>query len=107
MNKVILVGRLVKDPELRYTKNGKATTDFTIAVNREYKNENGEYETDFINVTAWGKISEATAEYCKKGDMIGLQGCLRHESYETEEGKKYKDYVLADKITFLSTKKEG
>lgn len=106
MNRVVLVGRICKDIELRYTKNGKATVDFTIAVNRDYKNVEGQYETDFINVTAYGYIAENTASFCRKGDMIGIEGSLRHEVYETENGKRSKDYILAEKVMFLSSKKE-
>lgn len=102
MNKVVLVGRIVKDIELKYSKNGKANIDFTIAVNRDYKNTEGQYETDFINVTAWGPIAENTASFCKKADVVGVSGSLRKDSYETEDGKRYKDYVLAEKIEFIS-----
>lgn len=80
--------------------------EFTLAVTRDRKNQEGEYETDFINIQVWGKTAELTAEYCKKGDMIGIQGEFRHEVYETEQGKRSKDYVLAEKVSFLSTKKE-
>ena len=102
MNKVVLVGRIVKDIELKYSKNGKANIDFTIAVNRDYKNAEGIYETDFINVVAWETTAQNMASFCKKGDMIGIEGSLRKDSYETEDGKRYKDYVLATKIEFIS-----
>ena len=106
MNKAVLVGRICKDIELRYTKNGKATTDFIIAVNRNYKNINGEYETDFINITVYGPTAENIASFCRKGDMIGIEGGLRHDVYETENGKRSKDYILAEKVMFLSPKGE-
>lgn len=100
-NTVILVGRLVKDIELRFTQNNKAVTDFTLAVNRDKDN------TDFIRVQSWGKSAEAMANYTQKGDMIGVRGSLRHEIYEDKEGNKRKnDYVLAQNIMFLNTKKE-
>lgn len=100
-NTVILVGRLVKDIELRFTQNNKAVTDFTLAVNRDKDN------TDFIRIQSWGKSAEALANYTKKGDMIGIRGALRHETYEDKDGnKRYSDYVLAQNIMFLNTKKE-
>ncbi len=100
-NTVILVGRLVKDIELRFTQNNKAVTDFTLAVTRDKDN------TDFIRVQSWGKSAEALANYTKKGDMIGIRGALRHETYEDKDGnKRYSDYVLAQNIMFLNTKKE-
>ena len=100
-NTVVLVGRLVKNIELRFTQNGKAVTDFNLAVARDKDN------TDFIRVQSWGKSAEALANYTKKGDMIGVRGALRHETYEDKDGnKRYSDYVLAQNITFLSTKKE-
>ena len=100
-NIVILVGRLVKDIELRFTQNGKAVADFTLAVTRDKDN------TDFIRIQSWGKSAEALASYTKKGDMIGVRGALRHDTYEDKDGnKRYSDYVLAQNITFLSTRKE-
>ena len=100
-NTVVLVGRLVKNIELRFTQNGKAVTDFTLAVARDKDN------TDFIRVQSWGKSAEAMANYTQKGDMIGVRGSLRHEIYEDKEGNKRKnDYVLAQNIMFLNTKKE-
>ena len=100
-NTVVLVGRLVKDIELRFTQNGKAVTDFSLAVNRDKDN------ADFIRIQLWGKSAEALASYTKKGDMIGIRGALRHETYEDKDGnKRYSDYVLAQNIMFLNTKKE-
>lgn len=100
-NTVILVGRLVKDIELRFTQNGKAVADFTLAVTRDKDN------TDFIRIQSWGKSAEALVSYTKKGDMIGVRGALRHDTYEDKDGnKRYSDYVLAQNIMFLNTKKE-
>lgn len=100
-NTVVLVGRLVKDIELRFTQNGKAVADFTLAVTRDKDN------TDFIRIQSWGKSAEALTSYTKKGDMIGVRGALRHDTYEDKDGnKRYSDYVLAQNITFLSTRKE-
>lgn len=107
MNKAIIIGRITKDIELKYTKNERQHIEFTVAVSRDYKNAEGEYETDFITVDAWGFIAENTASYCKKGDLIGVSGSLRHDTYESEDGtKQSKDYILAEKITFLSAKKD-
>ena len=100
-NTVILVGRLTKNPEIRYTTTNKAVCEFTLAVTRDKDN------TDFIRVQTWNKTAEAINKYCKKGDMIGVGGSWKHETYEDKDGnKRSKDYVLANNITFLSTKKE-
>lgn len=101
-NTVILVGRLTKSPELRYTTTNKAVCEFTLAVDRQ-----GRDGADFIRVQSWNKIAEAINKYCQQGDMIGVGGSWKHETYEDKDGnKRSKDYVLANNITFLSTKKE-
>lgn len=100
-NTVILVGRLTKDTELRYTTTNKAVCEFTLAVARDKDN------TDFIRVQTWNKTAEAINKYCEKGDMIGVKGSWKHDNFEDKDGnKRIKDYVLATNITFLSTKKE-
>ena len=99
MNKVILIGRLARDPEMRTTPSGVATTSFTIAVQRSYKNAEGVYETDFIKCTLWNGIAENTAEYCKKGDVVGVKGRLQCLS-----GNELQ--VVAEKVSFLSSRKE-
>ena len=76
-NTVILVGRLVRDPELQLTDTGKKRSYITLAVSRGYKNQNGEYETDFLDCTLWTGIAENTAEYCKSGDVVGVKGKLQ------------------------------
>ena len=96
LNNLVLVGRLVSDPEINETEKGKVT-DITLAVPRSYKNEEGEYETDFIPVRLWNSIGETTAEYCKKGDLIGVKGRLARLSGEDLK-------VVAEKVTFLSSK---
>lgn len=106
MNKIIITGRLTKDVELRYTKTNKKVCEFSVAVTRDYKNEKGEYEVDFINVQAWGYNAEYIASYCKKGDKLGIDGSLRHEVYETDKGKRNKDYILAEKVEFMIQKKD-
>ncbi len=105
LNQTVIVGRMVKEPELTETESGKKVTNMTLAVPRSYKNENGEYETDFIDCTLWGNIAENTCEYCKKGDLIGVKGRIQTDTYEVD-GKTTKSMqVVADKVTFLSTGK--
>lgn len=107
MNQAILVGRLTKDLEVKTLDDGKKVTSITIAVPRNFKNAEGEYETDFIECILWNSIAENTAEYCKKGDIIGVKGRLQSSGYEKEDGTKiYKTEVIAEKVTFLSSKKE-
>lgn len=107
INKVILVGRLTKDPELKYLEDGKAVTSITLAVNRNFKNQKGEYETDFINCTLWQKNAENTANYCKKGTVLGVTGRIQTRSYDNQEGTRiYVTEVVAEGIKFLSSKKE-
>jgi len=106
LNQVILVGRLVKTPDLFLADSGKKGTVITLAVNRAFKNLNGEYDTDFLDCTLWTGIAENTAEYCKKGDVIGIRGRLQSRIVEKEDGTKYKKVeIIADKVTFLSTGK--
>lgn len=106
MNTYVGVGRLIKDIELKNV-NDKSVATFTIAITRPYKNADGEYETDFINCECWGNIANTTKEYCRKGDVVGIKGSLRCDSYTDKDGnKKYRTYVSAEKITFLSSKKD-
>ena len=105
LNQVTLVGRLTSDLEIKEVGENKVA-NFSIAVPRSYKNAEGEYETDFINCSVWGNIATNTAEYCKKGDIIGIVGRLHTESYEDKEGnKKHATKVNVEKVTFLSSKK--
>ena len=105
LNQVVMVGRLVKDPELKETENGKKVTRITLAVPRSYKNSDGEYDTDFVDCTLWTGVAESTTEYCKKGDLLGVKGRLQTSTYEKNEQKKYVTSVIAEKVTFLTTKK--
>lgn len=106
LNQTVLVGRLVKDPELRETDNGNKVTNITLAVPRTYKNINGEYDTDFIPCVLWKGIAENTAEYVKKGDLIGVKGHLQTRSIELDENiKKQAVEIIAEKVTFLSSKR--
>lgn len=104
LNQTIIVGRIVKDPELRQTDNGRNVANITLAVPRSFKNSNGEYETDFINCVLWKGIAESTVEYCKKGDLVGIKGRIQSREYEVdEETKKQVVEVVAEKVTFLSS----
>lgn len=106
LNQSILVGRIVKDPEIRETENGNKVSNITLAVSRPYKNVNGEYDTDFISCTLWKGIAESTAEYCQKGDLIGIKGRLQTKTIENEDMPKHQVVELvAEKVTFLSKSK--
>ncbi|MED5041086.1 single-stranded DNA-binding protein [Geobacillus stearothermophilus] len=102
MNRVVLVGRLVKDAELRYTPNGTAVASFTLAVNRPFANQQGEREADFINVVAWRKIAENVANHTTKGSLIAVDGRLQTRSYEKDGRRVYVTEVVADTVQFLA-----
>lgn len=109
LNQVILVGRLVKDPEVKTTNDGKKVSHITLAVNRNYKNtETGKYDADFIYCTLWEGIAQATATHCKKGTIIGLKGRLITKSIEIDTNKRisYPD-LIAERVTFISGGKEN
>ena len=107
LNQFVGVGRLVAEPSVKETEDGKQVSNLTIAVPRSYKNENGEYDTDFVDVVLWNGIAENTAEYCHKGDIIGVKGRIQTSNYETEDGEKRKStQIVAEKITFLSSSKD-
>ena len=108
MNKVILIGRLTRDPELRTISTGNATTSFTIAVNRNFTNQNGEREADFINCVAWRKQAENIAKYCTKGSQVAVEGRIQTRNYDAQDGtKRYVTEVIADNVTFLSSRAGG
>lgn len=108
MNRVILIGRLTKDPELRYTPNGTAVTTFTLAVNRARSGPSGEREADFINIVAWSKLADLCANYLRKGRQAAVEGRLQSRSYDNKEGKKvYVTEVVAENVQFLGSKEEG
>jgi len=102
LNQSILVGRIVRDPEIRKTEEGTTVTNVTLAVQRPYKNKEGEYETDFITCVLWKGVAETTAEYCQKGDLIGVRG--RIQTFKNNEDKTEIN-VVAERVTFLSSKK--
>lgn len=102
INRVVLVGRLTKDPELKYTQTGIAVTRFTIAVNRPFSNQQGEREADFISCVAWRKQAENIANYLRKGSLVGVDGRIQTGSYEGQDGKRvYTTEVVADNTQFL------
>lgn len=103
LNQVVLVGRLTKDLEVKEIEE-KKFCNITLAVPRSFKNADGEYETDFIECTLWNGIAENTATYCKKGDIVGVKGRLQTKVEEVNGDKKYTMQVIAEKLTFLSSK---
>ncbi|MDD3106349.1 MAG: single-stranded DNA-binding protein [Bacilli bacterium] len=105
MNKVILVGRLTKDPELRRTSTDIPVVQFTVAVNRTYQSRNGEKQADFINCVVWRQQAENLARNMRKGGLIGVDGQIQTRSYDDANGvKKFVTEVLCDSITFLESK---
>lgn len=106
INQVILVGRLTKDPELRYTPSGVACVNFTLAVNRKFTNKQGEREADFPQCVVWRKPAENLHKYTKKGSLLGVTGSMQTRNYEGSDGKRvYVTEVLVDSVQFLDTKK--
>ena len=104
VNQVVLVGRLVRRPELKLTETGKKMAVMTLAVPRNYKNVDGEYETDYFDCTLWTSVAENTNEYCDTGDMLGVKGRLQTRIIEASDGtKKKKTEIVAEKITFLTS----
>lgn len=101
MNKIILIGRLTRDPDLKYTSNGNAVSRMTIAVDRKYKDSEGNKKVDFIPIIAWRKLGEIVAEHMTKGKLIAVEGALEIRSYEDQGEKKYIAEVIADDIRFL------
>lgn len=102
INRVVLVGRLTKDPELKYTQTGIAVTRFTLAVNRAFQSASGEREADFISCVAWRKQAENVANFLKKGSLVGVDGRIQTGSFEGQDGKRvYTTEVVADSTQFL------
>ena len=105
MNKVLLVGRLTKDPELRTTQSGIAVARFTLAVNQNFTNRNGERGTDFINCVVWERQASNIAKYCHKGSLISAEGRITNRSYDAQDGtKRYVTEVVCENVNFLSSK---
>jgi single-strand DNA-binding protein len=101
LNRVVLIGHLTKDPELRSTSNDISVTSFTVAVDRNFTNQQGERETDFIPVVAWRKLAETCAKYLAKGRLVAVSGRMQVRSYEGKDGKRYVTEVVADEVQFL------
>lgn len=103
LNQIVLVGRIVRTPELRVTENGRKTATVTLAVPRSYKNMEGEYDTDFLDCILWTNVAENTTEYCQTGDMVGVKGRVQTRVILNEDGtKKKKTEIVAEKVTFLA-----
>ncbi len=106
LNQIVLVGRLVKKPELKESENKKKYTFVTLAVPRSFKNVNGTYDTDFIDCALWDNVAVSTVEYCNKGDIIGIRGRVQTRVVEKDENKSYLLEIIAEKVTFINSKKE-
>lgn len=108
MNKVVLIGRLTKDPEVRYTQNQKVVCQFTLAVDRPFRNQNGEQETDFITVVLWGKSAELVGNSCAKGHRLGVEGRIQVHTYEDKDTHKtvWVTEVIGDRIEFIERKSD-
>ena len=108
MNKAILVGNLTRDPEMRTTPNGVSVTSFTVAVNRRYKSQDGQQQTDFINCVAWRGTAEFIAKYFTKGSRIGVVGTIQTRTYDDQNGnKRYVTEVVADEVEFAGSKTQN
>jgi single-strand DNA-binding protein len=104
LNRIVLIGRLTRDPELRYTPNGVAVTSFSLAVDRPFTNQQGEREADFINIVTWRGLAETCANYLKKGRLTAVEGRLQIRNYENNEGRRvYMTEVVADNVRFLES----
>nr|DAX64626.1 MAG TPA: Single strand binding protein [Caudoviricetes sp.] len=108
LNNVVLVGRMTKDAELRYTPQNQAIATFTLAVNRNFKNANGEREADFINCVIWRQQAENLANWAKKGVLIGITGRIQTRSYENQQGQRvYVTEVIADNFQLLESRNQS
>lgn len=108
LNRVILIGRLTRDPELRYTPSGVAVTQFTLAVDRPFTNQQGEREADFINIVTWRQLAETCANYLRKGRLTAVEGRIQVRNYDNSEGRRvYVTEVVADNVRFLESAGSG
>ncbi len=108
MNKILLVGRLTRDPEVRSTSAGVSTANFTIAVNRNYKNKEGNYDADFLPCVAFRNQADFVSKFFKKGSLIGVEGRVQTRNYDAQDGtKRYITEVVVDNIEFVGGKNEG
>lgn len=107
LNRIVLIGRLVADPQLRYTQSGVAVTNFRIAVDRPFTNQQGERETDFIDIVAWRRLAETCANNLNKGRLVGVDGRLQVREYEYEGQRRRQAEVVADNVEFLDWPSDG
>ena len=106
LNQVVMVGRLVEEPKIQELEDGKKVTNITLAVQRSFKNIDGIYDVDFIRCTLWNGVAQNTCEYVNKGDLVGIKGRLQTSSFEKDGENKYTMDVIAEKVTFLTSKKD-
>lgn len=107
LNHVVLIGRLCQDVEVRYTSTGKAVGNFTLAVDRSFKKQDGTRDTDFLRIVVWDKVAEVCSEYIGKGSLIAVTGRIESRSYETKDGQKRTAVeIVASEIRFLDRKKD-
>lgn len=108
LNNVVLMGRLVADPELRHTPNDIAVTSFTLAVNRSYVKSGSERQTDFIDIVAWRSTAEFVSKYFHKGQLVAVQGSIQTRTYQDKEGNKRKAFeIVADNVYFAESKRDS
>jgi single-strand DNA-binding protein len=108
LNRAILIGRLTKDPELRYTPNGVAVASFTLAVNRPWLNQQGEREADFLPIVVWRKQAESCANYIGKGSLVAVEGRIQVRTYDTKDGqRRWVTEVVADSVRFLERRESS
>lgn len=105
LNRVVLVGRMTRDPELRRTANGTPVASFTLAMNRNFSSQNGDRQADFIPCVVWNKAAENTAKYCSKGSLVGVDGRLQSRTYQNQDGRRVSVIeVICDSVQFLETR---
>lgn len=108
INRVVLVGRMTRDPELRRIQSGAAVTSFSLAMNRNYSSAGGERQVDFINCVVWNKVAENVEKYCSKGSLVGVEGRLQSRTYDAQDGTKRSVVeVVCDSVQFLDTRNSG
>ena len=106
INQVLLVGRLTKDPEVNEKEDGKKLSHITLAIQRPFKNIDGEYDVDFVRCVLWNAVAKNATEFCKTGDVVGIKGRLETQTYEDKDGKvRYFVQVVAERISFIAAKK--
>ena len=106
LNQTVLVGRLVKDPQIYETENGNKVTNITLAIPRNYKNVDGEYDTDFVSCVLWRGVAENAVEYCHKGDLLGVKGRIQTKKITINDDiKREIPEIIAEKVTYLSSRK--